>query len=202
MTAPRWLGALCATLAALLALALAPAASASCAPLPPLEKALAAAEVVFVGTVTHLEHDGRVATFRVEEVRKGVLGSTVVVNGSGVALGALEEAEREGLGIGSSVGRGYQLGVRYLVVPHGASRELLLDNACSATRPYGREIEVVQPPVEAAPTPPLPKPFRRQLRRTLRRHYGANVRPGGRGDRDRGGCGLGGPLVPKTKRAR
>jgi hypothetical protein len=155
MTVLRWLAALC---AALSALALAPAASASCAPLPPLKKALAAAEVVFVGTVTHLEYDARVATFRVEEVRKGIVGSTVVVNGSAVSLKALEKAESEGLGIGSSVGRGYQLGVRYLVVPHGASGELLLDNACSATRPYGRETEAVQPPAEAAPTPPLPKP--------------------------------------------
>jgi hypothetical protein len=154
MTVPRWLGALCAAFAAL---ALVPAAKASCAPLPPLAKPLAAAEVVFVGTVTRLEHDGRVATFRVEEVRKGVVGSTVVVNGSAVSLAALEKAARKGLGIASSVDRTYELGVRYLVVPHDASREVLLDNSCSATQIYMSKLDASGPPREASfPPPPSP----------------------------------------------
>jgi hypothetical protein len=142
MTIARWPGVLS---AALSALALAPSASASCAALPPLEKSLTAAEVVFVGTVTRLEHDARVATFRVEEVWKGAVGSTVVVNGSDVSVKGLEDAERRGLGIESSEGRTYELGIGYLVVPHGVSGELLLDNGCSATQLYASELEAFGP---------------------------------------------------------
>lgn len=151
MPMPRWLGALSAVFSAL---ALAPPARADCAALPPLEKSVAAAHVVFVGTVTRLEYDARVATFRVEEVWKGTVKPMVVVNGSSVSLGALEEAARDGFGISSSVERAYQLGVRYLVVSHGTSGELLLDNSCSATRVYTSKLNAFGTSREASPPSP------------------------------------------------
>jgi hypothetical protein len=140
----RWLGS--AVLVASLAWALwtAPAASASCAPLPPLRKSLAAAEVVFVGTVAGVDYDGRLARFRVEEVWKGEVGGSVLVNG-GPSLEDLEQAKREGLGIATSVDRTFELGVRYLVVPHDVSQDVLADSSCSATQPYASDLDRFRP---------------------------------------------------------
>jgi hypothetical protein len=134
-----------------------PVADASCVEPPPLAESIAAAQVVFVGTVTALDHEGRVATFRVEEVWKGgVLGETVVVNG-GPSLRELERAERDGFGIASSVDRTYEAGVRYLVVSHGAAGDVLRDNACSSTQAYSTELDRFRP---AGASPPIfgPKP--------------------------------------------
>jgi hypothetical protein len=128
----------------------APAASASCAPLPPLTEALAAADVVFVGTVTGLEYDRRTATFDVEEVWKGEVGGSVLVNG-GPPLEELERAEREGLGIATSVDRTFELGVRYLVVPREASGDVLSDDSCSATQPYASNLDRFRPAGTEAP---------------------------------------------------
>jgi hypothetical protein len=52
--------------------------------------------------------------------------------------------------------------VRYLVVPHGASGKLLLDNSCSATRLYTSKLGAFGPPREASspPSPPPPAPGR------------------------------------------
>jgi hypothetical protein len=105
-------------------LALSQAAAASCITLPPLDVALAAAPVAFVGTVVETKHDGRTATFEVEEVWKGSVGARVVVNG-GPEIDAI-----------TSVDRAYETGVRYLVVPAGARGNVMTDNACSSTQPY------------------------------------------------------------------
>jgi hypothetical protein len=140
----RWLGS--AVLVASLACALwtAPAASASCAPLPPLRESLDAAEVVFIGTVAGVDYDGRLARFRVEEVWKGEVGGSVLVNG-GPSLEDLEQAEREGLGIATSVDRTFELGVRYLVVPYDVSHDVLADSSCSATQPYASDLDRFRP---------------------------------------------------------
>jgi len=129
-----------------------PVASASCAEPPPLERALAAADVVFVGTVTALANDGRTATFRVEEVWKGTVGELVVVNG-GPSLAELEKAAREGYGVATSVDRTYERGGRYLVVPFGASGDVLTDNACSSTQPYTDSLDRFRPAAAADPIP-------------------------------------------------
>lgn len=134
------------------ALGTAPVARADCSAPPPLKKALASAQIAFVGTVTGLEHDGRTATFRVEEVWKGgVVGETLVVNG-GPALAELEKAEREGNMVATSVDRTYEAGVRYLVVPYDASGAVLKDNACSSTQPYTSELDRFRPAGASAPT--------------------------------------------------
>ena len=136
-------------------LATAPVASASCAEPPPLGKALESAQLVFVGTVTALDHDGRTATFRVEDVWKGSVGQTVVVNG-GPPLAELEKAEREGYGVASSVDRTYEAGARYLVVPVRESGDVLSDNACSSTQVYTSKLDRFRPASAPLPTPEPP----------------------------------------------
>ena len=132
------------------ALALTQTAAADCMVLPPLDKALAAAPVVFVGTVIDTKHDGRTATFDVEEIWKGSVGARVVVNG-GPAIGEMEKAEANGQVAATSVDRAYEQGVRYLVVPFGANGEVLTDNACSSTQPYTAELASHAPPGAAPP---------------------------------------------------
>jgi hypothetical protein len=136
--------------AALSALAFAPAGQASCAPPPPLPRALAQANVAFVGTVVAVKHDGRTATFRVEEVWKGTVGETVVVHG-GPGIAAIEEAARKGEGVATSVDRNYATGTRYLVLPWGRSGHVLLDNACTNTQRYSAELVGFRPPAAHAP---------------------------------------------------
>jgi hypothetical protein len=134
------------------ALGLAPKAKASCAPLPPLRQAIAHAEVVFVGTVVALEHEGRTATFRVEDVWKGKLHETVIVH-AGPGIDAIEAAERNGGGVASSVDRTYGTGTRYLVVSEGRSGKVLRDSICSSTQPYNDELVGFRP---VTAHPPLP----------------------------------------------
>ena len=131
-------------------LALSQPAAASCITLPPLDEALAAAPVTFVGTVVETKHDGRTATFEVEEVWKGSVGARVVVNG-GPEIDAMETAEANGGGIVTSVDRAYETGVRYLVVPFGTRGNVMTDNACSSTQPYTAALASHAPP---GATPP------------------------------------------------
>jgi hypothetical protein len=130
--------------AAAAALAGAPTAQASCAPAPPLDQAIAQANVVFVGTVQSTEHDGLTANFRVEDVWKGEVGATAVVHG-GPGIAALEDAARKGLGVATSVDRTYEMGTRYLVVSHGKADGVLLDNICSSTQPYKDDLASFRP---------------------------------------------------------
>jgi hypothetical protein len=132
------------------ALANAPAASASCAPPPPLEQAVAQAGVVFVGTVESTEHGGLTATFRVHEVWKGEVGRTAVVHG-GPGITPLEDAARKGLGVASSVDRTYTAGTRYLVVSHDQAEGVLRDNICSSTQTYTDELASSRPPTAHPP---------------------------------------------------
>jgi hypothetical protein len=138
-------------LVALAAVTSAPAAEASCIQAPPLRQAIDEADVVFVGTVLALDHDGRTATFRVEEIWKGTLGETVVVHG-GPGFEAIESAAARGQGVASSVDRTYSAGKRYLVLPWGKSGGLLRDSICSSTQPYTDDMAGLRP---ATAHPPL-----------------------------------------------
>lgn len=129
-------------------------ASASCAPAPPLEESIAAADLVFVGTVIGLADDDRTARFEVEEVWKGVLDATVTVHG-GPGLDAVAEARAQGQMVFTSVDRTYEMGVRYLVVPHDPSGAVPLDSACTATTVYRAEFDGLRPETVLFPEPPL-----------------------------------------------
>jgi hypothetical protein len=135
----------------LAALGSAPAAKASCAPAPPLRNSIAEADIVFVGAVVALAHDGRTATFRVEDVWKGKVGETVVVHG-GPGIAGIESAAARGEGVASSVDRSYRMGTRYLVLPFGRSGNVLRDSICSNTRPYADRFGSLRP---AGAHPPL-----------------------------------------------
>jgi hypothetical protein len=140
-----------ALLAAVIAfLALTQPAAASCMTLPPLEKALAAAPLVFVGTANDTQHEGRTATFDVEEIWKGSVGARVFVNG-GPTIREMERAEANGQVAATSVDRTYEQGVRYLVVPFGAKGGVLTDNACSSTQPYTAQLASHAPSGAAPP---------------------------------------------------
>jgi hypothetical protein len=128
--------------AALAALVLTPSASASCVPPPPLERSLADAPIVFVGTVVRVTNQGRTATFRVEDVWKGEVAGTVVVHGG-----------QEGANVWSSVDRTYRKGKRYLVVPYRSQRDVFLDNACSPTREYASGLDAFRPGVAGRAAP-------------------------------------------------
>ncbi len=134
-------------------LALSQPAAASCMLPPPLDKALANAPVAFVGTVLETKHDGRIATFEVENVWKGSVGRRVVVNG-GPAITEMEAAEANGQVVATTVDRAYETGVRYLVIPFEARGKVLRDNACSSTLPYTAKLAGHAPP---GATPPADK---------------------------------------------
>jgi hypothetical protein len=137
MMMKRWLGVFAPALGAL---ALAPPASASCIPLPPLARALASADTVFVGTALEVTNHGRTATFRVEEVWKGDVAETVVVYGG-----------QEGANVFSSVDRTYRAGKRYLVIPYRSERDAFWDNSCSSTREYASGLDHLRPGSPAQP---------------------------------------------------
>jgi len=136
------------------ALAFSQPAAASCMILPPLDKALADASVVFVGTAMETKHDGRVATFEVEQVWKGSVAELVVVNGGGPSIKEMERAEAKGGSIATSVDRAYETGVRYLVLPWHVRGQVMRDNACSSTQPYTAKLASHAPP---GATPPADK---------------------------------------------
>lgn len=129
-------------------------AHASCAEPNPTDRAIDEAHTVFVGTVTDLQYDGLVATFRVEDVWKGDVAGTAVVSG-GPTLSELEAAQAQGAGVATSVDRYYDRGQRYLVVSYARDGDALLDNDCSATQPLTSDLDRYRPasargPVAAA----------------------------------------------------
>ncbi len=128
------------------------AALASCAEPPPLEEALGAAETVFVGTVTGVRFDGRVASFEVEDVWKGDLGGSAVVNG-GPSLAELEASAAQGQSVHTSVDRSYEPGRRYLVLSYRSDAGVLADNACSSTRIYTADLAGLRPETAYEPAP-------------------------------------------------
>lgn len=127
------------------------AASASCAETVSIEQALIQAPTIFVGTVSDIQFDGRVATFAVEDVWRGEVPATVVVTG-GASLSALEAAQAQGQDLLTSVDRTYLVGERYLVASHGNEGAVLLDNACSVTQPYQADLDQYRPASAHAPS--------------------------------------------------
>ncbi len=137
----RW-STLSALVLAILVLSGSPA-GASCGPLVSIEEAIQDAPFVFVGTVVGLEHDGRLASFSVEEVWRGEVNSRVVVSGGPTP------SDLEGLGFGesmvTSVDRHFEQGVKYLVVAYSVEDGVYMDNACSATEAFGPSAEDLRP---------------------------------------------------------
>jgi hypothetical protein len=126
------------------------AAAADCAPPPDIEQALALTEAAFVGEVTAVDFDGRVATFEVLEVWKGVLEEQVIVNG-GPDLSELTAARARGEEVFTSGDRSYRLGEVYLVLAQRGDGPILRDGGCSATQVFTQALELARPDSAHAP---------------------------------------------------
>jgi hypothetical protein len=119
-------------------------AQASCAQTPSLEQAIAAAPLVFVGTVVSTADGDRVARVKVESIWKGpLMPGVVVIHGS----------PSSGSGVITSVDRMYRAGERYLFVLF-SDQAPYQDNNCSATQPYTAQVAVLAP-ADARPPSPL-----------------------------------------------
>ena len=146
--AARWMAAV--IVCGLLVLAGGRPASASCAGggpgSPSLGDQLAAAPVVFVGTVVYTSDQDRVARVKVESVWRGpTMPAYVDVHGSPVS----------GPFTASSVDRHYQSGGRYLFVPVSGSPPFD-DNSCSLTQPYTDALGQYAPTDARSPGPSTP----------------------------------------------
>jgi len=113
-----------------------------CAASPPLEKVVASADLVFIGTVTETSGDRRSATVTVTEVWRGDVPSPVTVNG-GLDPATTTEDDRI-----------FDVGVRYLFVPvqlDGLSNGLVVDSGCSSTVPWTEDLAWLRPPEVGRP---------------------------------------------------
>ena len=116
-----------------------------------LPETVAAAPLVFVGTVTGTSNQDRVATVHVDEVWTAHhIPPEVILRGSPDINAAA-----------TSVDRHYKTGVRYLFVPASASGPPYDDNSCTMTREFAGDAAALRPPsvttYPAAPAgPPLP----------------------------------------------
>jgi hypothetical protein len=123
---------LVAAAATLLWLTAAGPAAADCEPAGPIEEALPAAPVAFVGTVAAL--DGPIATFAVSEVWAGEVADVVTVRGlSDAAAAGFTEDDRQ-----------WSHGELYLVVPW-VDGGALRDSICTATTKWRPELEDLRP---------------------------------------------------------
>lgn len=119
-------------------------ASASCGTVPTVRKALATADVAFVGTVVSLENLDRWATVKVDEVWKG----------EGVPEEVELRAGPKGERTMTTVDRTYVLGRQYLFFPYRDRPAFYRDSACSATTAYGPRLVRFRPAsLEEAPSP-------------------------------------------------
>lgn len=97
---------------------------ADCQPAPGLEQAIGESDLVFVGTVTAVEHGGRSATVDIREVwRGGELPATVTVVGGVDPAQPMEDD------------RAFETGVTYLFLPALVDGRMV-DSICSATTPW------------------------------------------------------------------
>ena len=125
-------------------------ARASCVAPPPIEDAVRAGEVVFVGTVIHLENGGRWIAVRVEERWRSISPLPDVVE-----IRAGPEP-----GAATTIDRVYATGRYLFVVTPGPG--YLVDNACTATRPWSQDLAALRPdgvspaPQVEADAPPGP----------------------------------------------
>jgi hypothetical protein len=108
----------------------APPVGASCAVAPNLQRVIATAPIIFVGTVRRVGHYGTRATVRVQQVWRGEnIPHTVIVNGS--------------LGAESRV---FQVNRRYLFVPERSSTNSpFQDDDCTATQLYTARVARYRP---------------------------------------------------------
>ena len=122
------------------------AALASCAVTPQLATALSGAPAVFVGTVTSVDHAGRVADVHVDDVWKGRVAAVVQVVGTpDLNAGA------------TSVDRYYTVGQKYLFIPFAGVGDRFQDNNCTLTQPYSAGLAGFRPsnavgPPQAGPS--------------------------------------------------
>jgi hypothetical protein len=119
-----------------------------CAP-PPIEKAIASADLVFVGLVTSSTNEDRTASVLVSEVWQGDVDEIVAVDGA------------QDAGSTSASDRTFSVGTTYLFIPTLVDGHLV-DNSCSSTVVWGDKIAGLRPAVTHLPrpaTPPAPSPF-------------------------------------------
>jgi hypothetical protein len=122
------------------------AALASCAVAPQLATALSNAPAVFVGTVTSVDHAGRVADVHVGDVWKGRVAAAVQVVGTpDLTAGA------------TTVDRYYTVGQKYLFIPFAGGGDRFQDNNCTLTQPYSAGLAGFRPSNAVGP-PPAPSP--------------------------------------------
>jgi len=115
---------------------------ASCAEFPPVADHLDRAEVVFVGTVIGLVHDGRTAEVAVEEVWRGQeVPPRVTVYGAAVP---------EDPSMMTSVDRTYESDARYLFAVTLEDGRLR-DDSCTATRRWTDDLAALRPTSVATP---------------------------------------------------
>jgi hypothetical protein len=110
--------------------------------------ALHKAREVFVGTVAEvsLSNGNQIATFLVEEIWKGEVGRTMIVDGGPRPRNARSHPDEDVVRTDAGAWfRTYRLGRRYLVAPWHRGG-LLRDNQCSATRRFTRDLERLRPP--------------------------------------------------------
>lgn len=121
-----------AVVSTLLLLAAPGAVLADCMAPPPIEEAARQAEIVFVGTVSAVQDQGRRATVTVDEVWRGpdLPVTTVVLGGVG-----------EGF---TSVDRTYEVGMKYIFFPLLEDGSLH-DNLCTNTVQWLPEYEDLRP---------------------------------------------------------
>jgi hypothetical protein len=107
---------------------------ASCAVTPHLASAISDAPAVFVGTVTSVDHAGRVATVHVEDIWKGRVSADVQLVGTpDLSAGA------------TSVDRYYSVGQKYLFIPYAGSDNSFEDNNCTLTQAYTAGLVTFRP---------------------------------------------------------
>jgi hypothetical protein len=142
MDVARGLGRLVSVVAVIAALVAAPApAFADCQMAPPIEEAVRTADLVFVGSVTAIAHEGRSAIVRVEEVwRGGEMPAEVTVLGGTEPAQAMEDD------------RTFEAGVRYVFFPFVVDGQLV-DNICTATAPWVEGFAAVRPADARTPLP-------------------------------------------------
>jgi len=137
------------TVVASVAAAVAAPVQASCVMPPPLQEAIRAADVAFVGTVIRVANQDRWATVTVEEVWHGPDLTPIVEVRAGPAGNTA-----------SSIDRTYASGTKYLFTV-SAGGGTLIDSSCSSTTEWTADLaqfrpadarSAVSPPVETAPT--------------------------------------------------
>ncbi len=146
--APFLLALLGAALALAMAAARPPSAMAlSCIAPPPIGEAVATAEIAFVGTVTAVANDGKLASVAVESIWAGPDMPGTIQLGSGRPANDPEAVWD----------RTYTAGTRYLFFPY-VEEGKLVDGPCSFTQEWQADFEKVRPSTAREPMPTTPEP--------------------------------------------